>query len=372
MAAHSQLEPAVSAPALDRLIDQIQTARSQKGALDIRGGGTKAFYGEPAEGVSLDVKPLTGISSYEPSELVVTVRAGTPLAELEEALANKGQYLPFEPPRYGSGGTVGGMVASGLSGPARAAVGSVRDHVLGATLINGQGHVLSFGGQVMKNVAGYDVCRLLAGSMGILGVICEVSIKVMPQPVATCTLRFEKDVASAIQQLNEWAGKPLPINASAWWEGMLVVRLSGNGAAVDAAQRKLGGETIERNLAASFWAGLRDHTDEFFIGAAKAVQGGATLWRLSVPQVAPPLNLPGEQLMEWGGAQRWLCTPLPAAQVREVAAAAKGHAVLFRGADKSGGAFAPLPEPQMRIHREMKAAFDPDGIFNRGRLYPEL
>jgi glycolate oxidase FAD binding subunit len=357
-------------PALARLVDQVQTARAAKGQLDIRGGGTKAFYGEAPRGEPLDVTPLAGISSYEPSELVVTARAGTPLAELEAALAEKGQCLPFEPPRFGATGTVGGMVAAGLAGPARACVGGVRDYVLGATLLNGKAEVLSFGGQVMKNVAGYDVSRVLAGSMGALCVICEVSLKVLPQPVATATLRFELDQAAALVQLNRWGGQPLPLSASAWWDGMLVLRLAGARAAVDSACAALGGEAIEPGLAASFWAGLRDHTDEFFAGAIKAVQGGATLWRLSVPQTAPVLALSGEQLIEWGGAQRWLCTSTPAAQLRDAAAAAGGHATLFRGADKAGGVFAPLSAPLERIQRQLKAAFDPDGVFNPGRLYP--
>jgi glycolate oxidase FAD binding subunit len=358
--------------ALQGLIDQVLAARAAKTALDIRGGGTKAWYGEAPCGEPLDVRPLAGISSYEPTELVVTVRAGTSLVELEAALAEKGQCLPFEPPRFAPGGTVGGMVAAGLAGPARAAVGGVRDYVLGATLLNGRGEVLSFGGQVMKNVAGYDVSRMLAGSLGLLGVICEVSLKVLPQPPATRTLRFEMEQGAALNKLNEWGGQPLPLSASAWWEGTLVLRLAGAAAAVDAAQSRLGGETIEPAMAAAFWAGLRDHGDEFFAGAAKAVEGGASLWRLSLPQTAPPLKLSGEQLIEWGGAQRWLCTSAPASQLREMAQGAGGHATLFRGADKSAGVFAPLKAPLDRIHRQMKTAFDPDGVFNPGRLYPGL
>jgi glycolate oxidase FAD binding subunit len=363
-------------PVLAQLVEQVQAARADRRGLNILGGGTKAFYGGPAEGQALDVRPLAGISSYEPSELVVTARAGTPLAELEAALAEQGQCLPFEPPRYtapalpGPGGTVGGMVAAGLAGPARAAVGGVRDYVLGATLLNGRAEVLTFGGQVMKNVAGYDVSRVLAGSMGILGVICEVSLKVLPVAPAMVTLRLEADQARAIQRLGEWGGQPLPLNASAWWDGTLVLRLSGAAAAVRAAAQAIGGEAIEASLAASFWAGLRDHTDEFFAGAAKAVAsaGGAGLWRLSVPATTPPLKLSGEQLVEWGGAQRWLCTTAPAAVLREAAAAVGGHAVLFRASDKSAGAFAPLQPPLDRIHRELKQAFDPEGVFNRGRL----
>ncbi len=357
--------------ALAALIDQVRAARADKTPLAITGGGTKAFYGGPLQGRPLDVRPLAGISSYEPSELVVTVRAGTPLATLEAALAEEGQCLPFEPPRFGAASTVGGMVAAGLAGPARAAVGGVRDYVLGATLLNGRAELLSFGGQVMKNVAGYDVSRLLAGSLGVLGVLCELSIKVLPVPVASATLRFELDQAAALKQLNTWGGQPLPVNASAWWDGMLVLRLSGAAAAVQSARRRLGGEPVDDGLAAGFWQGLRDQTDEFFAGAHKAVAGGATLWRLAVPQTAPPLALPGEQLVEWGGGQRWVVTTAAAATLREAAQRVGGHASAFRGG-APGDAFSPLAAPLLRIHQGLKDAFDPDRIFNPGRLYPGL
>lgn len=356
--------------ALRVLVDQVETARAEKRSLDIRGGGTKAFYGGPPQGQELSTRALTGISSYEPSELVVTARGGTPLAELEAALAGQGQCLPFEPPRFSEGGTVGGMVAAGLAGPARVSVGGVRDYVLGVTLLNGRAEVLSFGGTVMKNVAGYDVSRALAGSMGVLGVICEVSLKVLPLPPATLTLRLEADQGAAIRRLNEWGGLPLPLNASAWWDGMLVLRLAGATAAVRSAFEKIGGEVIEATMAAAFWHGLRDHRDEFFVGAAKAVDSGASLWRLSVPATAPPLKLSGEQLLEWGGAQRWICTSAPASTLREAAQGAGGHAVLFRGHDKSAGAFAPLAPAAARMQRELHRAFDPEGVFNPGRLLP--
>ena len=249
-------------PVLQQLVQRVLDARAARAVLCIRGGDTKAFYGNAPRGEPLDVGALRGISSYEPTELVVTARAGTPLAELEAALEEKGQCLAFEPPRFAAGGTVGGMVAAGLSGPSRAAVGALRDHVLGTTLLNGKGEVLSFGGQVMKNVAGYDLSRLLAGSMGVLGVICEVSLKVLPRPAATATLRFETDQASAIARLNQWAGQPLPLHASAWWDGLLVLRLSGAAAAVQSAAHSLGGDPIDPALADGFWTGLRDQSDE--------------------------------------------------------------------------------------------------------------
>jgi len=365
---------------LQDLVEQVRQARAAATPLTITGGGTKAFYGEAGEAGTdearaqvMDTRVLAGIRSYEPSELVVTVGAGTPLAELEAALAEQGQCLAFEPPRFAAGGTVGGMVAAGLAGPARATAGSVRDHLLGATLLTGKAELLSFGGTVMKNVAGYDVSRVLAGSLGMLGVICEVSLKVLPVAAASVTLRMERPQAQALQALNEWGGQPLPLHASAWWDGVLVRRWSGAAAAVTAAQHKLGGEVVAADTAAQFWQGLRDHSDEFFAAAERAVRGGGMgLWRLSVPQTAPALGLAGEQLLEWGGGQRWLCTPRAASTVREAAAAAGGHATLFRGNDKSAGVFTLLSPPLLRIHRELKTAFDPDRVFNRGRLVPGL
>jgi glycolate oxidase FAD binding subunit len=371
----------MSDAALTRVVERVRAARAERRPLNLHGSGSKHFLGGLPRGDALDLRELAGISSYEPSELVVTARAGTPLAELEAALAERGQCLPFEPPRLPDparpaqgGGTVGGMVAAGLAGPARASAGSVRDHVLGATLLDGRAELLSFGGQVMKNVAGYDVSRLLAGSFGMLGVICEVSLKVLPRPPATATLRFDLDEATALRRLNEWGGQPLPLSASAWWSGTLVLRLAGAGAAVRSAVQRLGGELLPEALAAAFWDGLRDQRDEFFAGGAKAVAGGASLWRLSLPSTAPPLKLSGEQLIEWGGAQRWLCTSAPAATVREAAATAGGHATLHRGseAERAAGAFMPLTPPLLQIHRRLKAAFDPEGIFNPGRLLPDL
>lgn len=357
---------------MEDLIDEwrarIAAAAAAGGALAIRGGGSKAFYGGPERGEVLETGALRGIVSYEPTELVVTVRAGTPLAELEAALAERGQWLAFEPPHFGASATVGGMVAAGLSGPRRQAVGAVRDFVLGARLLTGNGELLAFGGQVMKNVAGYDVSRLLAGSLGTLGVLTEVSLKVLPRPVAERTLRFACDEASALRRVNEWGGRPLPVSASAWFDGVLTVRLSGAQAAVEAAVRTLGGDGVEDSLASAFWSDLREQRLPFFAG-------DAPLWRVSVATTTAPLAL-GPTLIEWGGGQRWLRGPQDAGALRAAAAAAGGHATLFRAdaaaKEAAGGAFTPLSAPLLAIHRNLKNAFDPAGVFNRGRLYPDF
>ena len=360
------------APNFSDLQGRLLDAGRARTPLRFTGHGSKDFYGEALQGEAVSTLALSGVTAYEPSELFVSVLAGTPVFDVEALLARHRQRFAFEPPRFNGKGTVGGMVASGLSGPSRAALGSVRDHLLGAVVINGKGELLSFGGTVMKNVAGFDVSRVLAGSMGQLGLITEVTLKVLPLPAAVATLRFEFDQASALMALNRWGGEPLPIEASAWWDGALLLRLAGAEAAVEAAARKLGGDHIPNEMAGPFWMGLRDQSDEFFVGAERAVAGGARLWRLSLPSTAPELKLHGEQLIEWGGAQRWVVTPLPPAGVREAATAVGGHATLFRAQDKSCGVFAPLSAPLAAIHKRLKVSFDPHGIFNPGRLYPNL
>ncbi len=333
--------------------------------LRIRGGGSKDFYGGPLAGEPLDVSAYRGIVSYEPSELVVTARAGTPLAELTAVLAERGQWLAFEPPTFRGPATLGGAMAAGLSGPGRASHGALRDFVLGAKLMDGEGRVLTFGGQVMKNVAGFDVSRLLAGSLGTLGLILEASIKVLPLPVAQATLRFQLAQGRALETMNLWAGRPLPITAAAWDDQGLMVRLAGAEAAVRDACGTLGGVRVPDGDAASHWTALRDQGHPFFAGEAP-------LWRLSLPSTAPPLDLPGDVLIEWGGAQRWLRGDLDATLLRDAARRAGGHATLFRGGNRTAGVFTPLPAPLATVHRRLKAAFDPHGVFNPGRLLPDL
>jgi glycolate oxidase FAD binding subunit len=345
---------------IDTLQEKIREAAQRRAPLRLRGGGTKDFYGNSLRGEILDTRGYAGIVAYEPTELVVTARAGTPLSQLEALLAENRQMLPFEPPHFGAGATLGGCVAAGLSGPRRASAGALRDFVLGVKLVDGRGQALSFGGQVMKNVAGYDVSRLVAGSLGTLGLIAEVSLKLAPVAPEEITLRLEAPQARALELMNRWAGQPLPVSATAWHDGELSVRLSGSAVAVRAAAAALGGESIERG----FWHGVREHTDGFFAGEE-------ALWRLSVPSTSPPLELEGRQLIEWHGALRWLRSGTSASAVRDAVRRVKGHATLFRAADKAAGCFAPLDPVLERLHRQLKAVFDPAGIFNPGRMLAE-
>jgi glycolate oxidase FAD binding subunit len=364
-------------PELSRLVDRVHSARAASIALDIKGGGSKHFYAEAPVGEPLDMRALAGISSYEPSELVVTARAGTTLAELESVLAERGQCLAFEPPRCAPGCTLGGMIAAGLSGPSRASTGAVRDFTLGVTLLNGYGEVLSFGGQVMKNVAGYDVSRLVTGSWGVLGAICEASIKVLPVRPATVTLAFSVEEPQALSCLWTWGTRALPLHASTWMEGRLLVRLGGAESAVQEARRDLcaampGGGPLDADLASAWWESIRDQRHAFFRFSDAELARGECLWRLSLPATTVPLQLPGRQLIEWGGALRWWRSAAPADVMRSAAAQAGGHATLVRAVHKSAGAFAPPGAAAMRIHRNLKAAFDPAGVFNPGRLYAGL
>ena len=359
--------------ALQTLIDQVRAAHARQAPLRIGGGGTKQGMGSLPLGELLDTRPYHGIVNHEPTELVVTVRAGTPLTELEEVLAQQRQYLPFEPPRFASGGTVGGMVAAGLAGPARASAGGVRDYVLGVRMINGLGQDLRFGGQVMKNVAGYDVSRLMAGSWGQLGVITEVSLKVLPVAPAEATLRFECSQSDALGRLQAWCGQPLPLNASCWVHDAgadtLYLRLRGASAAVESACRSLGGERMDASAAAADWEACRDQRLPWF--AAGAPDTGLDLWRLSVPTAAPALDLPADlmpPLIEWHGALRWVWAPAAHANaLREAARAVGGHARRFRPSDAAAAApEGGLPPALRALHERVRQSFDPAGIFNPG------
>ena len=344
---------------LDEWRERVLAAARDGSGVRLRGAGTKDFYGEALAGELLELRAFRGIVDYEPSELVITARCGTPLSEVEAALAARDQFLAFEPPAFGADPTLGGVIAAGLSGPRRMFAGAARDFVLGTRLLTAQGEVLRFGGQVMKNVAGFDVSRLLCGSLGILGIITEVSLKVLPRPRLEQTLRLELPAAEAVAAFNRWAALPVPLSGAAWSQGSAWVRLSGAPAAVRAARQQIGGDLVVAPLAESFWSTLRHCRHPVF-----AAQG---LWRLSLPAATPPLALPGEPLIDWGGALRWY-TDLPGEfDVRAVACAARGTALRWRGAAPEGR-FHPLPDINARLHRRLKERFDPRGIFNRGRL----
>jgi glycolate oxidase FAD binding subunit len=341
--------------------ERIRSAHAARTPLRFRGGGTKDFFGGPLTGDVLDTRQHAGVVAYEPTELVITARCGTTLDEIERAMGERGQMLAFEPPRFGPGATIGGCVAAGLSGPRRPYAGAVRDLVLGVRVIDGTGVALRFGGQVMKNVAGFDVARLLAGSLGTLALVTEVSLKCLPVPRTEATRAFELALPDAIRRINEWSARPLPITASAWDSGRLVVRFAGAAAAVDAAIATLGGEAVTD---AGYWPALREQAHPYFAGPVP-------LWRLSVKSTAPATPVEGAQLMEWGGAQRWLRASTDAAEsLRKWSAEHGGHATLFRSDGPRDAVFQPLPPSVDALHRRLKAALDPAGIFNPGRLYP--
>ncbi|UOO81299.1 glycolate oxidase subunit GlcE [Uruburuella testudinis] len=356
---------------LTRMREQILNAARDHIPLTIRGGGTKDFYGEaarPDNAEMLDTREHSGIVAYDPAELVITARAGTPLAEIEAALAESRQVLPFEPPHFGSGATIGGAVAAGLAGPRRAHAGAVKDFVLGARLLDGKGGYLHFGGTVVKNVAGYDVARLLAGSLGTLGVMTEVSLKVLPQPFAEATLQFESSAAEAVPKLNALMGQPFPLTAGFWADGILSLRLCGTEAGVQTAVGLLGGERMDEAVSRDWWRLVREQARPEF-----SLAEGERLWRISVPDTAPVAVAEGLAAMEWGGGLRWYRSGAAAQEMRALAQNAGGHATLFRGRAAAGETvFTPLPEAVLAINRRLKQHFDPSGIFNPGRMYPDF
>lgn len=351
-------------PELQSIQERIRAAAAARRPLCIRAGGSKDFYGGPLAGEPLDVAALGGVTHCEPTELVICARAGTSLAELERELAAHDQMLAFEPPRFGGRATLGGAVAAGLAGPRRAHCGALRDFVLGVEMIDGRGELLRFGGRVIKNVAGFDVSRLLAGSLGTLGVITEVALKTVPLPRAECTLRFAMEQPQALECMTRWATRPLPLSATAWHEGILHVRLSGAEAAIRAAREALGGDLM--NGADEYWESVREHRLAFFAQAAE-------LWRVCLPAHSPVLPVAGATLIEWGGSLRWLPGPQDGDSLRAVARRFGGHATLYRAAAKpAAGPFQPLSAAMLALHKRLKGAFDPHGIFNRGRLHPDF
>lgn len=338
--------------------ERIRQAGAAGSKLSIRGGGSKDFYGNAVAASTLDVHEYTGLVDYQPRELTVTARAGTRLEVIEAALAKNNQMLPFESPHFGTAATLGGCVAAGLSGPRRPYSGAVRDAVLGARIMDGRGQVLRFGGQVIKNVAGYDVSRLMVGSMGTLGVVLEVSVKVLPCPESECTLMLEHPADQAVEIMNRWAASPLPLSATVWRAGRLYVRLSGTESAVRAAIQKVGGDNIPDG--AGFWRSLREHTMPDF--------AMRPLWRISVPPSSKVLTALGQPVIEWGGGVRWYATDMSAETLRALAKQAGGHATLFRSQSAVCQAFTPLPPPMAELSARIRRAFDPHRVFDTGRL----
>lgn len=349
-----------TAPALEALRERIVAANRARTPLRLRGGGSKDFYGECLDGDVLDTRALRGIVAYEPSELVVTALAGTPLADIESVLAEHGQFLAFEPPRFAGAATIGGAIASGLSGPRRAYAGAARDFVLGASLLDARGELLHFGGQVMKNVAGFDVSRLLCGSLGFLGMITQVSLKVLPRPRCETTLRFECDASRALALFSAWRPQPLPVSATSWSDGAACVRLSGSPNAVRSACAAVGGEVLDASAAEAWWAGLREQAH------ATLASAGAPLWRISLPATTP-IDACGADVIEWSGALRWRRSDEPAERLRARARRCGGTAMRWRGA-RTAPMFDALDPVSLDLHRKLKRAFDPNGIFNPGRL----
>jgi glycolate oxidase FAD binding subunit len=342
------------------LLEQVNQALQNATPLRIQGSNSKAFLGRVTAGEILDTRAHRGIVSYDPTELVITARCGTSLAELTQALDAAQQMLPCEPPSFGDAATLGGMIACGLSGPRRPWSGSVRDFVLGTRVITGHGKHLRFGGEVMKNVAGYDLSRLMAGSYGSLGLITEVSLKVLPKPRQSLSISLDMDSDRALAHLAQWGQQPLPISAACHDGQRLHLRLEGGEGSVAAAHDRLGGELLD----ASYWADLNEQRLSFF-------DEDQPLWRLSLPNNTPKLSLPGRQMIDWGGAQRWLKSDAEAGFIRQVVDEVGGHVTCYsHGLIDSP--FQPLPAGLMRYHRNLKQQLDPRGIFNPGRLYAEL
>jgi len=346
---------------------QLVDAFQSKSALNITGNNSKTWYGRTSHGLPLNVAGHSGIINYQPSELVIKVRAGTTLSEIADCLDEQRQRLPFDPPYYGEHATIGGTVACNFSGPRRPYAGSCRDFMLGCNMLNGRGESMHFGGEVMKNVAGFDLARLMTGSLGTLGVMLDVSLKVLPHRLSEQTLTIDAGFTEAIEIMNRWATTPLPVTAMAADGEKIYFRICGTPSAVEASRKQIGGLLFEQGL--NFWKNLREHQLNYF-------DDPQPLWRFSLPQAAPHIRIDDTPeaawFIGWGGAQRWLKSELPFNQIQDIARKAGGDATLFRNGDRSREVFAPLSLPLMQLHKRLKHAFDPAGILNPGRMYEEL
>ena len=346
----------------DEIALKIQDAYHSKTALQIQAGNTKAFYGRNTQGELLSIANHTGIVEYEPTELYITARSGTRLHEIEKTITEQNQILPCEPPHFGDTATIGGMVASGLAGPRRVQAGSVRDCILGVEILNGEGQALRFGGRVMKNVAGYDVSRLMCGALGTLGVLMTVTVRLLPKSTSEQSIVFTMDTSTAIQKMNQWANTPMPITATFYDGSQLYVRLSGSTSAIDACTKKLGGELLDNSE--TFWNSIKEHTHEFF-------NPETSLWRISLPPNTKDLKIIGKSAMEWNGALRWYSTDDDETTIRSEADQVGGHACLFKG-NTTEQVFHPLPDVSMRLHKQLKHVLDPAGILNPGKMFAQF
>lgn len=342
------------------LIERVKQAGADGSQLRIVGGGSKDFMGREAVGEPVSLAEHSGILSYQPIELVLTARAGTRLSDIKAALAEHNQMLAFEPPLFDGRATLGGTLACHLSGPSRPWSGSIRDHVLGIRLINGRAEELRFGGQVMKNVAGYDVSRMQAGAMGTLGIISEVSLKVMPKPAATLTLHQEMDAAQAIEEMNRLAGQAKPLTGACWFDNHLYLRLAGARSAVDSTVSQWSGSVLEDSY--GLWEKLGEQQLDYF-------SGEAPLWRFSINSHAQHMLPQASWLLDWGGSQRWLRGDFAHDELEALAEGAGGQVSLYRGGNRQQDVFHTQPKALQQLHQRLKHAFDPDGIFNPGRLY---
>lgn len=351
--------------ATQQLQQQVREACKSKKALHICGNGSKAFYGRAVQGDALEMSQHTGIISYEPTELVITARAGCQLQEIENLLAEHGQMLGFEPPHFAGnatpGASLGGTIATNFSGPRRPYTGAARDYVLGSRIINGKGEVQKFGGEVMKNVAGYDVSRLMCGALGTLGAILDVSLKVIPLPEAEHSFSLECGAQQALDHMHQWMQQSLPLSASAYVDGRLYVRLASNEAAIKQARQQIGGDSVNND----FWLQLKEQQLDFF-------NSELPLWRLSLASSAAPLNLQGDTLYDWGGALRWLRSETSADKIRHAVEAQGGHAILFKNNPGKIDPFHELNPGALALHRQLKQAFDPANILNPQRMYAEI
>ena len=342
------------------LLEQVKDACTHNSPLRIAGNDSKRFMGRRTTGKLLTVSGHSGIVSYEPTELVITVRSGTKIVDVDAALAEHMQFLGSDPPAFNRDATIGGTLACNQSGPARPWFGSIRDHVLGVRLINGRGEHLRYGGRVLKNVAGYDVSRLQAGAMGTLGIITEISLRVFPRPEYTATGVSELDCRAAIEMMNNRTSKGGPLCGAAWVDNRLYLRYSGCEPAVRSHTREIGGHLLED--CNGFWTALREQRQPFFAG-------DEPLWRFSVESGADHFDEDGKWLIDWGGAQRWLRGDYEFKELETMADRIHGQVSLYRGGDRDGEVFHSRSKTEMQVHKRIKSAFDPQGIFNPGRLY---